>query len=81
MSEEKKHYCEACGRPFMSGASTPILIGSFIGFLAGLIFVVQWFGHAPGYFHVMAVVHYISGAVLGAFGGLIYTYFRNKPKK
>ena len=64
--------CPTCGKAYKNSAIKPIIVGTVIGFLSGILFVALWFGIDAGMFHVMAVVHAISGAILGAFGGLIY---------
>lgn len=64
--------CPTCGKAYKNSAIKPIIVGTVIGFLSGILFVALWFGVDAGMFHVMAIVHAISGAILGAFGGLIY---------
>ncbi|MCK4846407.1 MAG: hypothetical protein KAS88_01955 [Deltaproteobacteria bacterium] len=77
MSEELK-ICPTCERPL---AKTPslsrhLIIGAIVGFVIGTSFVAFWFGTSAGFLHNMALIHEVSGTVLGLLGGLIVRSLR-----
>ena len=79
-SLEKSGRCPTCGRPFRRTGRIIIsaLVGSVIGLGVGVGFVAYWFGTYAGFFHFMAIVHEVAGALLGLLGGLIVGFWRQR---
>ncbi|MDH4227918.1 MAG: hypothetical protein OEV59_09270 [Deltaproteobacteria bacterium] len=74
----KVDVCPTCGRSSYKGNkyTVPVIAGGVIGFIVGTGFVAYWFGTEAGFTHNMALIHEISGTVLGLLGGLIYGAIR-----
>lgn len=69
--------CPTCGRPHKDISKIKhMAVGAVIGWAVGLTFVYFWFGLEAGLLSFMAVVHQISGTILGALGGLVVVAIR-----
>ena len=70
--------CPTCKRPMANKPSLPnhLIAGAVVGLIIGTAFVAFWFGTSAGFFHNMALIHEVSGTVLGLLGGLIVRSLR-----
>lgn len=70
--------CPTCKRPLAKRPSLlkHMIVGAVIGFVVGTSFVAFWFGTSAGFLHNMALIHEVSGTVLGLLGGLIVRSLR-----
>ena len=70
--------CPTCKRPMTKRLSllNHMIAGAVIGLIVGTSFVAFWFGTSAGFLHNMALIHEVSGTVLGLLSGLIVRSLR-----